>query len=673
MAATKKSVAPGFLLLIGLLMGLAGSGCTPGGAKALREGQRQLAAGDLTRALRRLETAVSLLPTNALAWHEFAIACHRVGQLSNAVFAYQRALQLNPDFFEARYGVGCLWLETGQWEAARTAFAACTVRNPAHAESWWRLGLACLHLRQVAAAEQAFREMQRLHPQDPRSWNGLGLCAVQRNRPADAVRLFSTALQIRSNYAPALLNLAIVYHRHLEDLPVALDYYRQYLVLQPPPPFYAQVLPVAHALEQRLHAGKTAPFPVSLAASDSVTSAPPARVETLPQAATGVVQAPVVGTKPDIAPRKSGAAGVGLRPTAPSTLSKAESEASKPAPPTIPGPTMVSSGPQVVRPSTTGEFARPQAQERNKSAQELRDHLAVRLEEFEPPGQTVVARSEGEGATPVSSAAVATGQVPSTEGHPVRNPPTTVRWWERLNPARMIRSTPPAERRPTPLPEAPALPTSAPFETSGSRPTPSDPGRELSSPGPSPSARPPAQVAAPQPAPVYPRYTYLRPDRPTAGDVHTANAWFAKGLEAHRDTRLMEALQAYQAAIEANPAFFEAYYNFVLAALEVGRLSDALRMSEFALALRPDSRDARYNFALALRRAGYMADAAQELEQLLRRYPNDTRALLMLGNLYAQQLAEPERARVTYQRFLALEPGHPEAEAVRYWLRQQLQ
>ena len=97
---------------------------------------------------------------------------------------------------------------------------------------------------------------------------------------------------------------------------------------------------------------------------------------------------------------------------------------------------------------------------------------------------------------------------------------------------------------------------------------------------------------------------------------------------------------------------------------------DALDASEYALALNPNSRDARYNFALALRQGGFYLDAAEELERLLTRHPLDTRARLALANLYAQQLRQPARARLHYQRLLELDPRHPEAEAIRYWLAQ---
>jgi Flp pilus assembly protein TadD len=48
--------------------------------------------------------------------------------------------------------------------------------------------------------------------------------------------------------------------------------------------------------------------------------------------------------------------------------------------------------------------------------------------------------------------------------------------------------------------------------------------------------------------------------------------------------------------------------------------------------------------------------------------PNETRAHLTLGNLYAQELQDKSRARAHYLRVLELNPRHPEATSIRYWL-----
>ena len=100
----------------------------------------------------------------------------------------------------------------------------------------------------------------------------------------------------------------------------------------------------------------------------------------------------------------------------------------------------------------------------------------------------------------------------------------------------------------------------------------------------------------------------------------------------------------------------------------MGDWKQCLAPYEFALALQPDSRDARYNFALALKQASYFLDAAAELLKLLKDNPNEARAHLSLANLYAQQLHNSKLAREHYLKLLELEPRHPQAGEIRYWL-----
>jgi Flp pilus assembly protein TadD len=73
---------------------------------------------------------------------------------------------------------------------------------------------------------------------------------------------------------------------------------------------------------------------------------------------------------------------------------------------------------------------------------------------------------------------------------------------------------------------------------------------------------------------------------------------------------------------------------------------------------------------LALKSAGYPVDAANELLAVLKRDPGDTRSLLTLGNLYAQQFGDKKRAREAYLHLLELDPGHPQASAIHFWLVQ---
>jgi len=48
--------------------------------------------------------------------------------------------------------------------------------------------------------------------------------------------------------------------------------------------------------------------------------------------------------------------------------------------------------------------------------------------------------------------------------------------------------------------------------------------------------------------------------------------------------------------------------------------------------------------------------------------PNEVRAQLALGNLYAQQLREPAQARRHYLKVLELDPHNAQATDIRFWL-----
>jgi Flp pilus assembly protein TadD len=183
-----------------------------------------------------------------------------------------------------------------------------------------------------------------------------------------------------------------------------------------------------------------------------------------------------------------------------------------------------------------------------------------------------------------------------------------------------------------------------------------------------PSTTPEVPARAVGEKPVFPRFLYTSPAPPKAGDRAAADRAMQQALTAQRSGRNTEASAAFATAIAADPSYFEAQYNAALLAFQSGDNARALTGWETALALQPDSIAARYSFALTLKQAGHATDAVLELEKIVRAKPEEARAHLALGNLYAQQLLNTDQARTHYQKFLELEPRSPQAPAIRYWL-----
>jgi tetratricopeptide (TPR) repeat protein len=588
MLAIKNRIAAAALAPV---LGLALAGCTPPGPRALLEGQRLLDAGKPREAVERLTVATQLLATNAQAWNYLGLARHQTGDAAGATQAYQQALRLNRDLFEAHFNLGCLWLEQGKPDLARNEFTACTMRRPNALEAWLKLGAAHLRLGELAAAEEAFQKAQRLAPGHPEALNGLGLVHAQRRRPREAAQFFTEALKPRPPYRPALLNLATVLHRDLNDPAGAARRYREYLALEPREPDWESVNAVLQTLERPLMAALPAP---------ATNIAPAAAVP-----ATNLVKPPPPPPTPALARTNPAPASPPATSTPTTNPATTKTQPAPSAPPTAP--------PIAPTAAATAVIANPAP----------------------PP---VVQPS----ASPAAVASAESAPAPAPAPAPATTAPTEKRGFlARLNPFR---------REPKPTRQVTALPPASNAPALASPPTAPD------SPAPS---TPPGTI---------PRYHYLSPTPPAAGDRVAAETALARGLSARAAGRLTEAAQALQAAVEADPASFEARYQLGLAQFALKDYAAATATFEWALALRSDSTDARYALALALKAGGYALDAAAELETLLAAAPDEVRAHLVLGNLYAEQLQDRGRARVHYQRVLELDPRHPQATQIRYWL-----
>ena len=177
----------------------------------------------------------------------------------------------------------------------------------------------------------------------------------------------------------------------------------------------------------------------------------------------------------------------------------------------------------------------------------------------------------------------------------------------------------------------------------------------------------PVHIVQPSP-PAYSRYLYLSPGRPAPGDRRAASVIFARAREYETEHKLADSLDCYRQATQLDPAWFEAQYNCGVMAYRLGDYQFSLSAYETALAIEPSSADARYNFALALKAADYVTDAVNELRKILASNPNDARAHLELGNLYAQKLRDVLRARKEYLKVLQLDPGNPQASNIEFWL-----
>jgi tetratricopeptide (TPR) repeat protein len=100
--------------------------------------------------------------------------------------------------------------------------------------------------------------------------------------------------------------------------------------------------------------------------------------------------------------------------------------------------------------------------------------------------------------------------------------------------------------------------------------------------------------------------------------------------------RLDEAIAHYQAALDQDPNFAEARYNYGAALARASRIQDAVAQWQAAIRIKPDFAEAHYNLAVIYARQDRWEDAAEEYRAALRARPDYPEAHYGLGGAYLQ-------------------------------------
>jgi tetratricopeptide (TPR) repeat protein len=583
MMTTQKRRRFHFNLVVVAAVGMLVTACGPPGARQLRQGEQYIQAGQFAEAIGVLREATRILvdaprPDQAKAWNLVGLACHDLGQFDAADNAYRQALKLGRDNAATDYNLGCLRIQQSNFPGAIDYLTTYIALRPKDVQGYLRLATAHFHYameqrpgpERSRFLEAARRDLELADGVSPSAdaVNALGVLQMQRRLPgAQAIRAaaanFELALRRDPHCAPALLNLAIVSQQYLNNPGHALQLYRVYLTLSPPPPHAIEVAKLVHDLDvsQRIIiTPETAPAPRPAPPSTRVKVAPFNPVATTPR--------PLPEVSPPV--QESEAASAPAPPPA-----------RAPAPPPQPPPRVfaaVSAPPSAVQ-------APPETSPTVNTTPSVPEPVVT---ETAPPPRTPLA--------------------------------------QRLNPLHWF---------------------------SGKSKTDEQ-----------------ASAAEPPPVPPGTRFEYPPSVTPIPGDRAQAQRLLAEAIRARQAREFTQSIRAYQDAIAADPTFYEASFQLGLAAIESRDYPTALEALHRALALQEDSADARYAFAWTLQKRGYTEDAVHELEKLLGQHPEDVRAHLLLGNLYAEKLRQPKLAREQYIQALALDPANAQAANIRAWLQQ---
>ena len=88
--------------------------------------------GQYAEAVREIEEALRLVPDFPDLHNQLGLALGMSGERERSVAAFRRALELNPNYLEARLNLAIVYNEMGRYEEALEEFAVERARDPDH-------------------------------------------------------------------------------------------------------------------------------------------------------------------------------------------------------------------------------------------------------------------------------------------------------------------------------------------------------------------------------------------------------------------------------------------------------------------------------------------------------------------------------------------------------------
>jgi protein O-mannosyl-transferase len=150
---------------------------------------------------------------NGLAHYSCGVALADQGDVDAAIIQYRKALEIRPDFKEARVNLGGALASRGQIDAAIGHYQKVLEINPRNAESHYNLGVVLAGRGETDAAIAHFRKALEIRPDYAEAHTNLGVVLAGRGETDAAIAHFQKALEIEpDNKEPAILGtLAAAY------------------------------------------------------------------------------------------------------------------------------------------------------------------------------------------------------------------------------------------------------------------------------------------------------------------------------------------------------------------------------------------------------------------------------------------------------------------------------
>jgi Flp pilus assembly protein TadD len=161
----------------------------------------KLERGEHASAIMLLQLLLSDRPADVSILYNLGMALSDVGRLDDAELHLRRALDIAPEYTNARVALGVALERHGRTEEAVEELREAANRSPDNPWAQRNLGACLLSAGQFEEAESYLRKASLINPDDQQTWYGLGQALENSGKTADADAAYRKVIDI-DEYSP---------------------------------------------------------------------------------------------------------------------------------------------------------------------------------------------------------------------------------------------------------------------------------------------------------------------------------------------------------------------------------------------------------------------------------------------------------------------------------------